>query len=56
MQEFLLRGIAEGVTGVSSISAKNLEDVFTQKPILEAVRHKLSINGNEIGGYAACDG
>lgn len=53
---FELRGLAEGMTGQSRVAASSAEAVFTMFPALETVRHKLSVNGNTIGGFAACDG
>jgi hypothetical protein len=56
MQKFFLRGLAEGIAGRSVVLAKNSDDVFIQVPELRDIRHKLTIKGNAISGFCACDG
>lgn len=55
-QTFLLRGLAEGLVGQSSVKAKSADEVFAQFPVLLAVREKLRVSGNTISGFCACDG
>ncbi len=56
MRVFLLRGIAEGMVGSSSVTARSIDDVFTRFPVLQGIRAKLTVSGNTISGFAACDG
>jgi hypothetical protein len=56
MRKFLLRGLAEGISGRSFIMAKCPEDVFLKIPALQQVRNKLIVNGDTISGFCACDG
>ena len=56
MQKFLLRGIAEGLTGRSSVVAQGIDDVFQQFPVLYTAQNKLTITDNVISGFCACDG
>jgi len=56
MSTYSLRGIAEGLAGVSSVQADSLEDLFRRFPALAAARAKLRVDGNHISGFAACDG
>lgn len=56
MKTFVLRGLPEGLTGCSLVLATCADDVFTRFPALKAVRSKLTVVGNLISGYAACDG
>lgn len=51
-----LRGIAEGVVGLSEVKARNTDEVFEQHPELEKVKDKLAVQKNSISGYAPCDG
>lgn len=51
-----LRGLAEGIVGKSSMQARSVEDVFASVPALASVRSKLTVRGNVISGFAACDG
>lgn len=56
MKTFRLRGLAEGIAGVSSVSAKDIADVFRMYPQLNSVRSKLRIDGMTISGFSPCDG
>jgi len=56
MQEFHLRGLAEGMVGRSIVLAKSIDDVFVRFPALIDVRAKLTVFGNTISGFCACDG
>lgn len=56
MSEFKLRGIAEGVVGLSSVMANNIKDVYTKFPELKEIERKLSVNGGMIEGFSPCDG
>ncbi len=56
MRKFLLRGLAEGISGRSFIMATCQEDVFSKIPALQQVRNKLNISGDTISGFCACDG
>ncbi|MFA6322790.1 MAG: hypothetical protein WCX71_04970 [Candidatus Buchananbacteria bacterium] len=56
MRTIRLRGLAEGLAGKSTVQAMSAEHVFGQIPALQSVRHKLTINGDTISGFAACDG
>lgn len=53
---FFLRGLAEGITGVSTVLAVSVKEVFVLFPSLAAVKDKLTIDGNTIKGFAPCDG
>ena len=53
---FELRGLAEGMTGHSRVTAPSAEAVFAMFPALETVRHKIDVKGDIISGFAACDG
>jgi hypothetical protein len=53
---FQLVGLPEGLAGASIIYASSVDEVFEKIPILKTVREKLTIQGNRIIGYAACDG
>ncbi|MEK7554844.1 MAG: hypothetical protein AAB518_02580 [Patescibacteria group bacterium] len=56
MKKFLLRGIAEGLTGRSFVVALSLDEIFQQFPELRQAQNKLSITDNVISGFCACDG
>lgn len=56
MRVFILRGLAEGLLGASTVMAHSVNEVFANNPALAAVRDKLVINGNIISGFAPCDG
>jgi hypothetical protein len=56
MQTFILRGLAEGLAGTDSVQAENIDALFGMFPALAAVQSKLTIEGNLIRGFAACDG
>jgi len=56
MKIFLLRGIAEGLTGHSSVFAKNLKDVYKKFPVLRETKNKLNVKNNTISGFCPCDG
>lgn len=56
MRTYQLRGLAEGIVGQSSVQAPSVEALFSSYPALGDVRHKLTIDGNTVTGYAACDG
>ena len=56
MQKFLLRGLAEGLTGRSFVMVKSLDDLFVQFPALLTVREKLTVHNNTVSGFCACDG
>lgn len=53
---FELRGLAEGLTGRSRVTAASAEAVFAMFPALETARHKLDVSSTTISGFAACDG
>lgn len=56
MTTFKLRGLAEGLAGTSTVEATSVEQVFALFPALQAARSKLVVRGDEITGYAPCDG
>jgi hypothetical protein len=56
MRRIILRGLAEGLVGRSSVMASSVAAVFAAYPALEAARGKLSVSGNTISGFSACDG
>lgn len=56
MTNFKLRGLAEGITGHSSVLALNSDKVFEKFPNLIKVSKKLNIKKNTIEGFVACDG
>ncbi len=56
VQKFFLRGLAEGLSGRSSVMAKSLDAVFQQFPVLQQARAKLVVRDNTISGFCACDG
>lgn len=56
MKKFSLRGLAEGLAGRSSVTARDINEVFAKFPALQKVRSKLTIRRNTISGFCACDG
>lgn len=56
MQKFRLRGLAEGLIGVSVVTAKTVSDVLIMFPILQENSDKLRVRGNVISGFCPCDG
>lgn len=56
MKKFVLRGLPEGIIGKSTISLKSITELFKIHPALKVIENKLCIEGNVIGGFAACDG
>lgn len=56
MKQIFLRGLAEGMTGCSSVQAVGVDDVFVQFPSLCMIREKLVITEDTVSGFCACDG
>ena len=56
MKEFNLRGLAEGLVGYSKVTAHSVNEVFSLYPQLQDVKYKLTVSGNTIQGFSACDG
>lgn len=56
MKVIKLRGLAEGLIGKSTISAKNFNEALSKFPILNSVKEKLSFKKNTISGFSPCDG
>lgn len=56
MKKFILKGLAEGLAGKSSIEAKNADMAIAMIPGLSAHKQNLNISENEISGLVACDG
>lgn len=56
MLTFVLRGLAEGLVGKSSVQASNVNEVFALYPVLGSVKEKLAVRGNVIEAYLPCDG
>jgi len=53
---YRLVGLPEGLTGASVVYAQSIDEVFEQFPVLKTVMGKLTVEGNRIIGFAACDG
>lgn len=56
MQTFILKGLVEGLAGVSTVQAGCAEDVFKMFPLLEIARSKISIKGLVMKSIYQCDG
>lgn len=56
MKTYILKGIAEGLAGVSSVRATCVEDIFKLYPLLEIAKEKIIIKDCMIGGINQCDG
>ncbi len=56
MITYRLKGIAEGLAGLSYVKAKSVEEIFARFPLLQGARHKIHIDGSILHGAAACDG
>lgn len=56
MKTFRLKGIAEGLAGVSYVTAASASDVFDKFPLMNLAKDKIKINGLSFEGSAACDG
>ncbi len=56
MRKFVLRGLAEGLTGRSFVMARSLDEVFGKFPALKQAQQKLTVRKNTISGFCACDG
>lgn len=52
----VLRGLAEGVVGASTVEVESIEGLFKTYPELNNMKHKLHIKEDRITGFAACDG
>lgn len=51
-----LYGIAEGITGLSSIRAGCISDALLLYPELNEIKGKLRISNTSIGEHRQCDG
>lgn len=56
MLKFRLKGIAEGLAGVSYVEALSAEGVFKQYPLLSIAKDKISVRGKCLVGIVSCDG
>ncbi|OQA36595.1 MAG: hypothetical protein BWY53_00453 [Parcubacteria group bacterium ADurb.Bin326] len=56
MKKISLRGLAEGLIGLSYVNAKSSKEVLELYPELKAIEKKLTITDVSISGFAACDG
>lgn len=56
MLRFELRGIAEGITGQSTVTADSFKDLLNRYPALRNIEDKLTLDGNVVNGFAPCDG
>ena len=56
MTMYRLKGIAEGLVGISHVEAHSVSEIFERFPQLEIARHKIKVHGSVLHGAAACDG
>lgn len=56
MKTFRLKGIAEGLAGVSYVNASSVEEVFAKFPLMNLAKDKITINGLSFEGSVPCDG
>jgi preprotein translocase subunit Sec63 len=56
MKTYFLKGLAEGVAGVSQVEANSVEEVFQKIPRLGLVKDKLQISNEVLIGVTPCDG
>lgn len=56
MNTYVLKGLPEGITGLSKVKADSIEQVFCMYPALSEIRSKVTVDGNILRGFSACDG